>query len=243
MSDPGKARPWLEEIPKPKEILEEILDKLNREEDFTNKVRTGKISTSEAVLRLEKECYRKYLEYEGKVKEKWKDKVEKDVLEKSLMQSRATRAGDTVELIIQKLLEILNIPCERKVWFPKRNGEQLDIVIPDKLTLLENPQNAIIISIKREVRERWREVVGEAYILRDVFGVPDNIWFVAISCDVSNYAVRSMTKLCIRVYIPDKCFKDYEKYGARPLSQMFNDVIVFLKKKGIKQKSLSEFFK
>ena len=48
----------------------------------------------------------------------------------------------------------------------KINEEQLDFVIPNVETLKKEPKNAIIISVKREVRERWREVVGEAYILR-----------------------------------------------------------------------------
>ena len=70
------------------------------------------------------------------------------------MQSRATRAGQTVELIIHKLLEIAGIPNDRNVRYPGKNGEMLDIVIPNKESLKTNPRGTIIISIKRQVRER-----------------------------------------------------------------------------------------
>ena len=204
--------PWLDEIPKPREILDEVIKELNKRENFEDRVKKGEITPSQAALILERECYRKYRKYENKVRAKWRDKVRPEVLEKSLMQSRATRAGDTVEMIIEKLLHLMGIPCDRKVWYPKRNGEQLDIVIPDKNTLLRTPEKAIIISVKREVRERWREVVGEAYILRGVHKVPDNIWFVTVTCDVSSYVISSMTKLSIRVYVPDDCYEEFKTY-------------------------------
>ena len=204
----SKSSPWLKEIPKPEEILSEVLHELNEEMKFEEKVRSGEITPSKAALILEDRCHKKYREYEEGVKEKWKNRVKLDELEKSLMQSRAPRAGATVELIIEKLLELMKIPCQRKVWYPKKNGEQLDIVVPDKDTLLRSPDKAIIISIKRKVRERWREVVGEAYILRQVHGIPDNIWFVTVTCDISNYVIESMTKLNIRVYVPDLALKN-----------------------------------
>lgn len=229
------SKTWLREIPKASEILKEVISKLNKEIDFERKVKLGEISPSRAAALLESECYKKYKEYEKIVKEKYiKLGVDPTELEKSLMQSRAPRAGETVERIIQLLLNWMNIPCERRVWFPKRNGELLDIVIPNKKMLLENPQKAIIISLKREVRERWREVVGEAYILRCVHGVPDNIWFATITCDVSKYIIKTISKLGIRVYVPDRCYEDYRKFGARSISQMFDDIMTFLKEKQIK---------
>lgn len=235
------ASPWLNDIPKPKEILEEVIKELNERENFEDKVKKGVIKPSQAARILEEECRRKYLEYEDKVREKWRNVRPKD-LEKSLIQSRAARAGDTVEMIIGRLLSIQGIPHERKVWYPGRNGEQLDIVIPNKNTLLNTPEKAIIISVKRKVRERWREVVGEAYILRCVHRIPDNIWFITVTCDVSKYAVSAMVKLNIRVYVPDNCYEEFKEYGARSLSKMFDDICDFMEREGIKKSIQKKLF-
>jgi len=113
----------------------------------------------------------------------------------------------------------------------KINEEQLDFVIPNVETLKKDPENAIIISVKREVRERWREVVGEAYILRKIVKIPDNIWFVSLF-EPSEYAVKTMTKLNIKVYVPDEFHERFKKYGAKRFSEMFEE----LKKRTTKEK-------
>ena len=49
--------------------------------------------------------------------------------------------------------------------------------------------------------------MGEAYILRKIHGIPDNVWFATLECDIDDYIVATMTKLDIRVYIPDDCYE------------------------------------
>lgn len=215
--------PWLNEIPSTEKILEEALEDIKI--DLDNPSITAK--------RLEEKCYEIYKRYEAKVREEWKDKTEIDKLEKSLSQSRVSRAGHTVELILQRLLDYMGVEYERNV---KINGEQLDLVIPNKETLKKDQKNAVIISIKRKVRERWREVVGEAYILRKIFEIPDNIWFVSLF-EPPEYAVKIMVKLNIRVYIPDEYYNDeFKKLGARKFSEMFEELSRFRK-----TKTLSDF--
>ncbi len=61
------------------------------------------------------------------------------------------------------------MPASKGVRYPKgREGEKLDIIIPSKETMYANPGKTAGISVKRKVRERWREVVGEAYLLREI---------------------------------------------------------------------------
>jgi hypothetical protein len=230
-----KQRPWLREIPKSNVILEEVLRELQKE-NFEDKIKNNQISLSQAAQLLEKKCYERYLRYEEEVKKRYSTNTDYNLgdIEFSLSQSRVARAGNVVEMILQYLLKLLNVPYEGNVRYPKtRNGESLDIVIPNTMQLQTEPTKAVIISVKREVRERWREVVGEAYILREIHKVPDNIWFVTITCDISKYIVDSMNKLNIRVYVPDECFKKFEKFGAHPFSKIFDDLIKFLKDKGI----------
>lgn len=214
-----------------------------QKDNFETKIKNGQISLSQASQLLENKCHEQYRKYEKEVKNRYIVIHDPVKLESSLSQSRMARAGETVEMILQYLLRLLNIPCERNVRYPKgRDGESLDIVVPNIEQLQHDPTKAVIISIKRNVRERWREVVGEAYILRGIHKIPDNIWFVTITCDISSYIVDSMSKLNIRVYVPDECFKEYECYGARPISKMFDDLVEFLKDKGIRYGNLEDFF-
>lgn len=218
----AEKSPWLKEIPSTKEILNEALKEVKI--DLENPSLTAR--------KLEEKCHEIYRKYESQVREKWKDKVPIDKLELSLSQSRVSRAGHTVELILETILKILGIEYERN---KKINDEQLDFVIPNVETLRKDPKNAVIISVKREVRERWREVVGEAYILREVVGIPDNIWFVSLY-EPPEYAVKTMTALRIKVYVPDEFYEKFEKYGAKRFSEMFDDL-----KKFRKTKTLDDF--
>ena len=142
----------LKEIPSTREILKEAIKEV--EIDIERPSLTAR--------KLEKKCHEIYRKYEERVREKWKDKVPVEELEKSLSQSRVSRAGHTIELILQTLLDCFGIKYERNI-----NEEQLDFVIPNVETLKKDPENAIIISVKREVRERWREVVGELHIKKN----------------------------------------------------------------------------
>jgi len=224
----SKGGPWLKEIPKVDEILAEVLNKLGQ--DFLTSVLSGQTTPSQACQLLEQQCHKRYIEYEEEVKKKYSKGYDPIRLESSLSQSRVTRAGDTVEKIFKYLLTLFEIPCERGVRYPRDNGELLDFVIPNRSQLHSDPTKAVIISVKREVRERWREVVGEAYILREIHKIPDNIWFATITCDVSEYTIRSMVALRMRVYVPDECYSNFKPYGARPLSSMFEDLLSLWKK-------------
>ena len=81
----------LKEIPSTREILKEAIKEV--EIDIERPSLTAR--------KLEKKCHEIYRKYEERVREKWKDKVPVEELEKSLSQSRVSRAGHTIELILQ----------------------------------------------------------------------------------------------------------------------------------------------
>ena len=96
----------LKEIPSTREILKEAIKEV--EIDIERPSLTAR--------KLEKKCHEIYRKYEERAREKWKDKVPIEELEKSLSQSRVSRAGHTIELILQTLLDCfgLNMKGTRK---------------------------------------------------------------------------------------------------------------------------------
>ncbi|MDF2957106.1 MAG: hypothetical protein OD814_000728 [Candidatus Alkanophagales archaeon MCA70_species_1] len=168
---------WLEEIPSVMEILEEAKSELG----FGGLV--GKVRPSELARMLERKCHEIYRRYEERIREKWKDKVDPARLEQSLQQSRMSRAGKTTEEIFRLLIDSLGVRYERDARKRQIGRETPDFLIPDRETFDKDPSKAVILSVKRKVRERWREVVGEAYILK-IHGIPDNVWFATLECDI-----------------------------------------------------------
>lgn len=215
--------PWLEEIPKVRVIFEEVIRR-DKWKDLDAKIKSKEIGISTAFVDLEAECYSRYLQYEAEVKKKWKDSG-LDVIEKSLRQSRAPRGGESSELILHHLLRLSGVPADKGARYPKgREGERLDIVIPSKQTMYANPARTAVISVKRKVRERWREVVGEAYLLREIHQYKGKVLFVTIEADLSVYAMKSMQKLNVMLYTSEKHAAQFGQYGVRPVSTLVQDL-------------------
>jgi hypothetical protein len=153
-------------------------------------------------------------------------------LETSLANSRRMRAGVTLERIFKRMLELFQIPYER----PELKEAEFDFVVPDMETLKHNPKGAVLISLKRKVRERWKLTVGDAYILREIYRYPDNMWFVSLF-DPPVDAVKVFLKLKIRVYVPNSSYQrirgeldtlpDEELGRLREFSQIFEDLMPF----------------
>lgn len=223
--------PWLNEIPKASEIFEEARRRLNVDGLFKEGV-----SPSAIVERLEGECHKIFLEHEEKVRERWLPKirsgevgVDERAFETSLANSARARAGSTAEMIIRYMLRRMRIPFDYRKFV---DGEQPDIIIPSIEVLRRSPSEAVILSVKREVRERWRVSVGEAYILREVYGIKDNYWFISIGHDIDKYICTIMTKLKIRVYILNSLYEQFKSIeGVRPLSKLFEDLTQYIAEK------------
>lgn len=206
-----------------REIFNEVLGR-PKWKDLPERIKANKGIISTTFAELERECWGRYLEYEDKVKEKWRQKG-LDVLEKSLSQSRPPRGGESSELILHHLLTLSGVPTSKRVRYPKGGeGELLDIIIPSKETMYANPDRTAVISVKRKVRERWREVVGEAYLLREIHRYRGRIFFVTMEADLSVYAMKSLQKLNVTLYTPDKHASQFSTYGVRPASSLFQDL-------------------
>jgi len=74
----------------------------------------------------------------------------------SIRQSRMARGGRDFELQIKHLLQLAEIPFEAQ---PRR--QRADFILPSASYLEQHKPTAIILSVKRTLRERWGEVVEE----------------------------------------------------------------------------------
>ena len=230
----SQESPWLKDIPSPKKILKEALTKLS----FRDPSKITAMKPHKVITVLEKTCHEIYSEHEEHVREKFSKgrygKFDTREFETSLANSRKVRAGVTLELIFRHMLDLLSIPYKSGVEI----GEaEADFVVPDMETLKKNKKSAVLISLKRKVRERWKLTVGDAYILREIYGYPNNVWFVSLY-EPPLDAVKVFLKLHIRIYVPDdvyasirnKILKDFAKDELdrlRKFSQVFDDLKPF----------------
>lgn len=151
-------------IPPATEIAELVISRaLQGEKGGPEKV---KRNFSTLVEELQIEAYEKYKEFERKA---WDDIVgqdkhalygrlaEFDSVFLSLSQSRRARAGSTFEAIIHALFKRLGYPFDEH---PILNGVP-DFILPSKKHYDKNPSDCIIFTVKRTLRERWRQIVTE----------------------------------------------------------------------------------
>lgn len=75
----------------------------------------------------------------------------------SLSQSRRARAGKAFEYIIKALFDILSYPYTPH---PVIDG-QPDFLLPSEEHFRNNAMDCIIFTVKRTLRERWRQIVTE----------------------------------------------------------------------------------
>lgn len=79
----------------------------------------------------------------------------------SISQSRKQRGGKDFELQFGKLLQLIGIPYQKV-----QRKTRVDFMIPSDEAFRKNRQSAVLVSAKRTLRERWREVVEELYAMR-----------------------------------------------------------------------------
>ena len=78
----------------------------------------------------------------------------------SLGQSRKSRAGKAFEIILEELLgRHLGYPMDGQVDV---DGARPDFVMPSGEYFDQNPIDCMLLTAKRTLRERWRQVVTEA---------------------------------------------------------------------------------
>jgi hypothetical protein len=135
---------------------------------------------SELVERVQLEAYREYLKTERRVgaevlAEVFLPIVGKDAKAKEfaavlgkyfesldrfflgLTQGRRPRAGNAFEFVIRAAFEKLEYPFSRQAII---NG-QPDFLLPSEKHFKKNAMDCIIFTVKRTLRERWRQIVTE----------------------------------------------------------------------------------
>ena len=76
-------------------------------------------------------------------------------------QMRKARGGSSFEKILGIQLRKAGIPCESPYGSGRRTLRRIDCVVPDQDTGIERPDQAVFISCKRTLRERWKQTIPE----------------------------------------------------------------------------------
>ena len=78
---------------------------------------------------------------------------------KSISQSRATRAGGSLQNHIAYFLYTMGYPFEAQ---QEINGKP-DFILPNAALYKSNPGECLLITAKRTLRERWRQIITEGF--------------------------------------------------------------------------------
>jgi hypothetical protein len=192
---------------------------------------------------FEHEAYERYLDYEHHALEKLKHDCVSFLpvnttliqaldagfplaleFEHRAAQSRKARAGNSFERAVPFLLEKIGIRCEKPLKGDKNRFEKIDFIIPSVAVAKTHPEKAIFLSIKRTIRERWRQVSIEKNM--------GHVYLVSMSDeqDLSEAKIRDLEKSHIILYIPDE-LRALEKYrqfnNLRKISDLPKDLAGF----------------
>ncbi len=100
----------------------------------------------------------------------------------SISQSRKARGGKDFELQIGAMLDLIEVPFQKR-----KRMHRVDFMIPSDQAFEQSRSRALIISAKRTLRERWREVVEELYSMR-----APNVYLATADEDVSESHVKAV---------------------------------------------------
>ncbi len=119
----------------------------------------------------------------------------------SITQGRKPRAGGVFETLIKTLFKKLEYPFTHQ---PIINGKP-DFILPSKEHYNINAMDCIIFTIKRTLRERWRQIVTE--------GTRGLGFFLATIDDkVSVNALKEMQDSRIYLVVPERLLSTKENY-------------------------------
>jgi hypothetical protein len=192
---------------------------------------------------FEHEAYERYLDYEQQALEKLKrdcvNFLPTDInliqaldagfplaleFEHRAAQSRKARAGSSFERAVPFLLEKIDIICEKPLKEDKNRFKKIDFIIPSVSVAKTHPEKAIFLSIKRTIRERWRQVSIEKNM--------GYVYLVSMSDehDLSEAKIGDLENDHIILYVPDE-IKLLEKYrqfnNLRKISDLPKDLAGF----------------
>ncbi|GAB4306522.1 MAG: hypothetical protein Kow0090_21680 [Myxococcota bacterium] len=113
----------------------------------------------------------------------------------SISQSRKTRAGRSFENHLKFLFEKLGYPYDKQT---ELNGT-VDYLIPSEEVFRKNRTVCVLISVKRTLRERWRQVVSELKSTE-----AGKIYLLTADKDIALEKIKEMRKHNINLVVWDK---------------------------------------
>ncbi len=133
-----------------------------------------------------------------------------------LTQGRRVRAGKAFELVIRTLFERLNYPFTSQAVI----DGQPDFILPSVEHYRRNPMDAIIFTVKRTLRERWRQIVTE--------GTRGLGFFLAtIDEQIAQRDLADMLASRINLVVPTRIKTVREDYQTAPNVITFEDFFEF----------------
>lgn len=123
----------------------------------------------------------------------------------SLSQSRRTRAGGGFEQIIKTLFKRLEYPFQEHQVI---NGKP-DFLMPNRDHFEKNAMDSIIFTVKRTVRERWRQIVTEG-----ARGL--GFYLATIDKKISKAQLSEMLRNRIYLVLPESLEKSISHYDQAP---------------------------
>jgi len=143
--------------------------------------------------------------------------------EKSASQMRKARAGQAFEIYVQKLLEMMKVPCEKPMGKERDKLNRTDLVVPDKSTAFKQPDRAKFLSMKTTLAERWKQVVPEQ-------NKGWAVYLLTLDEKLSKNKAREIDRSRIVLFVPDevKSRKDLKDVnGVRSLSDLPEHLVQF----------------
>ncbi len=226
----------LETIPEVDIVVDEAIERLKKTKILTSEKVNSNFS--DALAALERTAYSVYQDYElealEKLKEKCLEKLGKDATLKETLdytfplvkefefragQARKTRGGHTFEKAVPLLLQKMLIQCEKPTGDDATDTfRQIDLIAPSVQLAKEKPDQAIYISAKRTLRERWKQVVDEK-ILGYVYLITNS----TDKRDLTKSKVESISKHKIILYVQDAA-KNWSHLKNEKFVRTLNDL-------------------
>lgn len=158
--------------------------------------------------------------------------IEEDLVTR-LANTRRVRGGLTSEKILRKVLESIEIPCEKGRVTVK--GYRPDIVVPSNKALVQSPNKVAAIVVKRTLRERWAEDIG-------IFSSFKNGMFVLLlpDPDFNESKAKDMVQRGMKkVYINDALHERSREFVTAEFKKHSQLPVDLLKVIGVKQRKLA----
>lgn len=131
-------------------------------------------------------------------------------------QKRKSRGGGTFQTAVEYLLRKIGVPCERPKGKYGRILKRIDLAIPDQKTAIEKPDQALFLSAKRTLRERWKQTIPERKPSWRVF-------LITVDQNLSAEKADEINSLGMIVYVRDD-LKNKSSLKNKPWIRKLSDL-------------------